>query len=380
MRLAWFRSHSVAAADRLDPCASVVRRLSTHTVDEVTAANAHDFVWQQRQQPVDLCVFELDPSADAAFIWPYLFRYPGVLVTSEASLHNGRAAQLEQQDRAADYTAEFIFNEGHAPPTRHRHLPRGSWPMHRAAFAASRLVVVRDQALTARMQAAHPQAQIRDVPLGIEAPAAHGSAPPAGTVRCAVFGADRVDVARRAAARAVTPDTAIEVTTGARDADIDACDIVLALTWPAHGESLMAALAGLAAGKPVVLFDVEAAAQWPSLDPQTWRQRGPNGSSASPIAITIDPRDEEHSLMLAVRRLAAEPGLRESLGAAARRWWMEHATLARAVEGFESVLEEAATMTPAAKPADWPPHLSVDGTGSARAVLDRFGVQIDFLS
>jgi len=380
MRLAWFRSHSVAVADRLDPCASVVRMLASHTRDEVTPANAHDFVWKQRHRPVDLCVFELDPSGDAAFIWPYLFRYPGVLVTSEASLHNGRAAQLEQQDRGADYTAEFIFNEGHVPPTRNRRLPRGSWPMHRAAFAASRLVVVRDQALEARMQAAHPQAQVRYVPLGIDAPATRASASPAGTVRCAVFGADRLDVARRAAARAATADTRIEVTTGAREADIDACDIVLALTWPAHGESLMATLAGLAAGKPVVLFDLEAAARWPSLDPQTWRLRGPNGPSTAPIAITIDPRDEEHSLMLAVRRLAAEPGLRDSLGSAARRWSMENATLARAVEGFEAVLEEAAAITPAPKPADWPAHLSADGTRSARDVLDRFGVQIDLLS
>jgi len=135
----------------------------------------------------------------------------------------------------------------------------------------------------------------------------------------------------------------------------------------------------MAHGKAVIVFERESTAAWPALDPQTWRARGMSPPQPS-VVISLDPRDEEHSLMLAVRRLAAEPGLRDSLGSAARRWSMENATLARAVEGFEAVLEEAAAITPAPKPADWPAHLSADGTRSARDVLDRFGVQIDLLS
>jgi hypothetical protein len=379
MRLAWFRSRSVDAADRLDPTAAVIRLLHNHDIDVITAARAHDFVWRNHHDPVDLCVFELDAGTDAAFIWPYLFRYPGVLAISGASLHNGRAALLEQQDRGADYHAEFTFNEGHAPPERYRRLPRGSWPMHRAAISASRLVVVPDRALAARLQADYADARVRYVPLGIEAGEATAVPAPGRPLRCAVFGAGRTTLAARAAERATAGALPLDIIEASGADDLDACDVVAALTWPAHGESLMPALAGLAAGKPTIVFDTEATADWPTLDPQTWRPRGSAGSTP-PIAIAIDPRDEEHSLMLALRRLAGEPGLRDSLSQAGRKWWLANATLTKAVRGWEEAIEEGLRVTPPARPADWPPHLSADGTAGTRALLERFGVEVDFLS
>ena len=45
----------------------------------------------------------------------------------------------------------------------------------------------------------------------------------------------------------------------------------------------------MAAGRPVVTFDVETTAAWPTFDPQTGRSRVPG--TGPDIAVTVDPRD-----------------------------------------------------------------------------------------
>ena len=119
-------------------------------------------------------------------------------------------------------------------------------------------------------------------------------------------------------------------------------------------------------------------AGWPALDPQTWQPRGWTGQP--PIVVSIDPRDEEHSLALALRRLATDAQLRESLGAAAHEWWRQHATLDHAVQAWRSILAEAITVTPSPRPSNWPRHLTANGTERARDLLAEFGATVDFLA
>jgi hypothetical protein len=76
----------------------------------------------------------------------------------------------------------------------------------------------------------------------------------------------------------------------------------------------------MAAGKPVIVFETLVTAGWAALDPQTWQPRGFGRESADPVAVSIDPRDEEHSLMLAIQRLSSDPGLRARLADAAQAW------------------------------------------------------------
>jgi glycosyltransferase involved in cell wall biosynthesis len=154
------------------------------------------------------------------------------------------------------------------------------------------------------------------------------------------------------------------------------CDAVVALTWPPFETPLTPALAGMAAGKPVVAMEIEATAHWPALDPQTWRPRG-LAATAAPIAVTIEPRDEEHSLMLAMRRLATDLPLREQLGHAAHTWWQANATPAHAAAAWNPILEEAGSLAPPLRPSDWPKHLGADGTELARAILNEFGLTSD---
>jgi hypothetical protein len=148
-------------------------------------------------------------------------------------------------------------------------------------------------------------------------------------------------------------------------------DIVVAAEWPPTAGPPFAALHAMAASLPVIVLEVEATAAWPALDPQTWLPRG--FSTEAPIVISVDPRDEEHSLVLAMVRLAADARLRAVLGAAGHAWWLAHARIDRATVAFEEILREAATLGPAAAVR------VLDASEGARQVLDEFGVSVDFL-
>jgi hypothetical protein len=121
---------------------------------------------------------------------------------------------------------------------------------------------------------------------------------------------------------------------------------------------------------------MDATGDWPALDPQTWQPRDSLAHEA-PIAVTIDPRDEEHSLALTMRRLAADREMRDGLGRAARTWWASHATPRHAASAWNEILGEATTLSAPARPATWPAHLGADGTELTRGILNEFGLTSD---
>jgi hypothetical protein len=182
-----------------------------------------------------------------------------------------------------------------------------------------------------------------------------------------------------AVARAVALGATVEMIAGDPVDVLARADVVVALEWPPAPGPPTAALLGMAAAKAVIVFEIEATAGWPALDPQTWLPRGawlpadrwPSGGR-SPIVVSIDPRDEEHSLMLALVRLSAEPALRTSLAAAAHAWWRAHATLEHAVAAWEALIARAG-----ARPL--PRGAGADYSDRLRDQLAPFGVSVDFL-
>jgi hypothetical protein len=92
----------------------------------------------------------------------------------------------------------------------------------------------------------------------------------------------------------------------------------------------------------------------------------------------VDPRDEEHSLVVALRRLADDPQLRTRLGAAARAWWLRHGTVASALSAWRHALEDAAGSTTWRRPDGWPAHLDADGSALADTILRECGVEADW--
>lgn len=370
MKLAWFRPDQLVLSPALDDSAALVTELqSAHEIDVFTAANASDFVQLQAQAAYDLCVFELDDTPAHAFLWPFLLHYGGVLYLRTLTLHTSRAAELFRTERSQDYAAEFAFNhgpwQGQLPATPP--VYPGDWPMLRVPALAARVVVVSQPSAAEQVRLVHPEARVRlartAVPAALDSPANHGDAPMASASSdpCVTFGVipkDRLDVVRRAIARARDAGASAMLVEASADRLLKEADVVVALLWPPHGAPQTPALAAMAAGKPVIVFESAASAQWPALDPQTWQRR--SHAAHSPIAVSIDPRDEEHSLVLAIRRLSADAALRARLGQTARDWWHTHATSQHAAEDWRRILEEAAALPALSQPADWPAHLATN--------------------
>ena len=90
------------------------------------------------------------------------------------------------------------------------------------------------------------------------------------------------------------------------------------------------------------MLETEHTAGWPALDPQTWQPRGWTGQP--PVVVSVDPRDEEHSLSLALRRLASDAALRDALGRGRARVVAptRDASTTRP-EAWRSILAEAVT-------------------------------------
>jgi hypothetical protein len=365
MNIAWFRPTTPDASNPLDDTAALIGELcSTHVIDVIVEAGAHDFVWRHFLKPWDLCVYELDNTSAHQFEWAYLLNYAGVIMLRNPGVENSWGATLSREGRLDEYLAGFRVENRVATP-----------PGVRVPLFASRSVVVAHAALALSLQDEYPEAHVRFAPTGVRG----GQGVQKGRER-ATFGlldGSRLDVVERAFQRARDMGAAIDLVKGDSAARILAeCDAVVALTWPPFETPLTPALAGMGAGKAVVAMELEATADWPALDPQTWRPRG-LGATAPPVAVTIDPRDEEHSLMLAMRRLASDRPLREQLGRAAHGWWQVHATPAHAASAWNYILEEAASLAPPARPPDWPTHLGADGTELARSILNEFGLTSD---
>jgi glycosyltransferase involved in cell wall biosynthesis len=147
-----------------------------------------------------------------------------------------------------------------------------------------------------------------------------------------------------------------------------AADACTCLRWPTNRETSASWLRCLAAGQPTLVTDLTELADVPSLDPRGWRVLQAAGPSRAPVAISIDLLDEEHSLPLAIERLAIDPALRRDLGAAARAWWSAHHQLAPMADAYDRLLRQAAGIQPVT--IALPHHLTDEGLGRARALFD----------
>ena len=367
MRLAWFRP-ATHVPDQLDDTAALVGALGgEHEIAVIDEARAHDFIRFDFRTPFDLCIYELADTRQHAFVWPYLLHVPGVLRLRSLSLHDSRSEALQRQHRERDRALELTF---------------GDWDLITAPVIASRMTVVSDAHAAARLQRAYPAARVRVAPLGIRGresffETGQRKMTPDPVCHVGALDSSRNALIQRALGRAQDAGARLEPVSGSAESILENSDIVIAVAWPPADELTMA-LAGMAAGRAVIVLETEITAGLPALDPQTWQPRGWTGQP--PIVVSIDPRDEEHSLALALRRLATDAQLRESLGAAAHEWWRQHATVDHAVQAWRSILAEAITATPPPRPSNWPRHLTANGTERARDLLAEFGATVDFLA
>ncbi len=444
-RLAWFSpmppvktgiavySAEVVQALRGDP-------LEDHLIDVYPERAAHDFIWRHLQQPYDLIVYQLGNSSYHDYIWPYLFRYPGLAVLHDGHLHHARAATLLRQGRADDYRTEFAANHPDLSVEAAELAVAGfdnhlyySWPMTSLVIEASRATAVHAPILAEELRARHPSACVSTIRLS------HGDAMSDDRVREArvrvrsrygirddavlfgVFGgltpekripqvlaalaatlsylphvrlllagapASHYDVAQDVRNRrlegAVTVAGYLERTDDFTD-HLAACDVSLNLRWPTAREVSGPWLRALAAGRPTITMDLAHLADVPSLDPRTWRVAAggaAHDAATPPVTVAVDVLDEDHSLRLAMRRLAMDADLRARLAAAARAYWeREHSpqqmtgdyqrVIAQAIQG-PRVLRSSGPQVPA--------HLLDCADRKLHELLDPFGLRPDLWS
>ena len=444
-RIAWFTPLSSSPPSL--PChrtALLARLQDRYTVDRFIGTaperarnlpprtfNAYDFVWKQIRNPYDLTVYDIADSPRYDFVWPYLVRYPGLVVLHDDRLHRSRARILVAQGRDEAYHAEFHYDHPEASPDIpelgiERLLGATSelWPMRRVVIESSRLVAATNpwMAETLKAEASHDRIEVIEpgAPKVDPSPetrerirSRHGMA--GGTVVFAMLGpltpecrADQVWSALALLRHDVPPlhlliygeaddshrrmtrqlDITERVTwVGSSEATalsdvLSAADVCVCLEWPSDRRAMMGLVESLAAAKPSLVTDLADRVDIPSLDPRDWHLRSlasahgePGGSLSDAACVSIDILDESHSLQLAMSRLASDPALRAKLGRGAQALWQHRFTFDRLERDFELAITRALNVSPSeVRQAALPAHLRVDGTGRLRSLLAPFGV------
>ena len=397
------------------------------------AFNAHDLVWRHARNPYDLIVYQLGNSSAHDYMWPYLVRYPGLVVIHDGNLQAARGHYFLSRGDVAGYRAEFAYDD--PPHAAAAELViagvsgtlRLQWPMLRAAVSTARTVAVHNPWLAAHFRGRYPDAHVEVVRPGIDDPlsedtegaramihARHGIPPEA-----VVFGAfgwvtpekrmpqilramaglagkepsthlllvgsavDHYDV--RADLRAVGLEGRVTVAGYVDDADmpryLSATDVCLCLRWPTMRETSATWLRALAAGKATIITDLTHNHDLPVLSAAAaWTRSGPKAhgsASPAPVAVAVDICDEGRMLPAAMSALARDADLRQQLGGAARAYWAANFRMDHSAEDYERVMSAAAAR-PSGRLAV-PPHLDEDGGRRAREILRPFDVLPNFL-
>ena len=392
--------------------------------------DAHDFVWASHQGAHDLAILQMGNAWCHDYMWPYLFRYPGLVVLHDAQLHHARAWSLLRRQRIADYRAELAFNHPGLPPEAAEPAISGfggplyyRWPMLRTVVNGSLTVAVHNARLAADLRESYPDTPVATIRMGVAPPASsvdaiaairvrHGI--PGDAVVVAAFGAvseekriapllRAVSVARdyapgirvllvgqalphfdaRTMARELGLEDIVTCTGYVEDSEIGgylgAADVVSCLRWPSARETSASWLRTLAAGRATIVTDLAQHADVPTLDPRSWTllDAAPGQTARPPIAVSIDVLDEDHSLTLAIKRLIADRDLQARLGVAAEAFWRANHTVDHMVEDYERVLAglNSAGLKPRlhSKADRLPAHLRPDGQEHLREILAPFG-------
>jgi glycosyltransferase involved in cell wall biosynthesis len=445
MRIAWFSPLPPSRSGIAAYSAEVLACLTGHEIEafvddtagrdaasRITSVpgavirGAHEFVWRRARHPYDIVVYHVGNDASHDYLWPYMVRYPGLVVLHDAQLHQARAQALIRQRREGDYAAEFRYCYPGVSPLVADLIVAGLggtlcyfWPMVRIPIESARVVAVHNAYLARELARQFPGRDIVRIHLGVPDPRAaragtgldvrrlHGI--PDGAVVFGSFGRVTPEKGLTAVLRAlaqVAPavpllrllivgeatayfDLAAQarelgvaefvIQAGyVRDEDLaaylSAVDVCLNLRWPTGRETSAAWMRCLAAGKPTIVTDLVHQADVPSLDVRTMTVASAGPPAVEPVCVHIELVDEIPMLRLALKRLTDDAALRARLGGAARRYWAGQGTLALMARDYEGLLERAAAAPTTARPADWPLHLAADGSALARALSAEAGV------
>jgi glycosyltransferase involved in cell wall biosynthesis len=138
---------------------------------------AYDFAVAHERAPYDLVVYQTGNAGCHRYMWPYLFRWPGLVVLHDAALHHARAQALLLDKRADDYRAEFRFNHPGVDPRVADFVVAGLqgspyylWPMLRLVMNRARALAVHSAPLRDALAEEFPETPIAMVSMGVPDP------------------------------------------------------------------------------------------------------------------------------------------------------------------------------------------------------------------
>ena len=390
----------------------------------VRILTAHDFLWRHAAGQYDLPVYQIGNSHLHRYIWPYLFRYPGLAVLHDGRLHHARAEALISRGRYRDYRAEFAWNHPNAPAEAAQLAIIGlegaffyQWPMVRSVVETARLTAAHSHGVAAQLACEYPHRPITHIALG-EGPRAfdidtarknfrarHHLEPDAvvfgvhGTLteekriheilnafaatqswipqaRLLLVGADDPLVRLRDRVSALRLASAVVHVPSADDEQFDgsiaACDVTINLRWPSALETSGPWVRSIAMGRASITIDAAHHIHVPALDPLSWQRVQPSddlepGAVDRAVTVALDVLNLTHGLRAAMRRLGADAELRAALGRQARLWWEREHTIERMVIDYERAFTQ--TLDAPLPGGDVPTHLRPDVTASTRRVL-----------
>jgi glycosyltransferase involved in cell wall biosynthesis len=383
--------------------------------------SAHEFLWRHAREPYDLPVYQIGNSHLHRYIWPYLFRFPGLAVLHDGRVHHARAEALLSRGRKGDYRDEFAWNHPGLGPDGAEFAIEGvffyQWPMVRSVVATARLTAAHSSGVAAQLAHDWPDRPVTHIALG-EGPAefdvpearrqfraTHGLEPDAivfgvhGTLtaekrvhdvltafaatlawlpqaRLLLVGADDPLINLRDRLSALHLTKAVVHVPAADNAEFDrsiaACDVTINLRWPSALETSGPWIRSLALGRATIVIDAAHQSHVPALDPLSWQRLRPTddlgpGAVDRAVTVALDVLNLNHALRAAMRRLGADATLRETLGRQARLWWEHEHTIERMTLDYERGFE-AALNAPLPGPTGLA-HLCPDPSASCRALL-----------
>lgn len=138
--------------------------------------SAEKFQTENEHNPYDLCIYHLGNAPCHNYIYPHLFRVPGMVVIHDPSLHATRLRTALENWRGDDYRSEMTASYGERGETAaeltlsglHNDLLLRLFPMSALPARAGVMTVVHETWVAERIAESVPGAVVRSVPMGME--------------------------------------------------------------------------------------------------------------------------------------------------------------------------------------------------------------------
>ncbi|MFQ5399202.1 MAG: glycosyltransferase family 4 protein [Anaerolineae bacterium] len=301
----------------------------------------------------DVALYQMGNSAQHEAMYPYLLRYPGVVVLHDYSLHHFLTYRTVGQGNMPGYSRELGFVLGGKGAALVYEIRRGrqapplfELPLNDRLLSASLGVMSHSQYAAERLRRQRPDRPVQRIPPMIEPQKGrhrrHELNWPDEAIIFASLGqvtaAKQVDMALRAFQRLrQTIPNAYYLVVGEQFHDVDlhtlahelgvaeyvhftghvadlptfidwiyTADIVINLRHPTVGETSATALRALAAARPLIVFD------------QGWYSEIPDSACAK-----MPPMDDA-ALLGVMRQLALEPPRRQQMGQSGKTYVTRH--------------------------------------------------------